>query len=137
MWRVHPPLARLSLLLPLPVSGDSRRSLSLRSGRTLTLARSLNVKPSGKISHFDNRPFLYRWGGGGGAGEPLRRGQWTGAGSRIPTLNVRGRDGSGGLLLKIEVGPKTSIPPFPEPEWGRGLLPPCESSLSPFQWVLL
>lgn len=40
------------------VSGDSKHSLSLGSGRTLTLAKSLNVKPSGKISHFDNGPFL-------------------------------------------------------------------------------
>lgn len=62
------------------------------------------------------------------AGEPLRRGQWTGAGSRILTLNVRGRGGSGGLLLEIEVGPQTSTPPFPEPESGRGLLPACEDA---------
>lgn len=43
-----------------PVSGESKQSLSLRSGRTLTLAKSLNVKPSGNISHFVDGPFLYR-----------------------------------------------------------------------------
>lgn len=55
-------LVRASLSPSPPLSGDSQPSLSLRAGCTLTLAKSLNVLPSGKRSHFDSRPFLYRWG---------------------------------------------------------------------------
>lgn len=44
------------------MSGDGKHSSLLRSGHTLTLAKSLSVQTSGKISHFDNGPFFIEIG---------------------------------------------------------------------------
>lgn len=71
------------------------------------------------------------------AGKLLKRGQLERGRVQDPDLNVRDEEG-GALLLKIEIGWRTSFPRFQSPGQGRGYCQPTlASSLWSFRWILL